>query len=453
MPSRILLIHGFSETSLDTYSELPTILSQDGYTVENIVLSGYNSLDDNVSIDDLALALEEHAQDLEAQGWDFSDAGLICHSTGAIIARRWILNRRQNAKPGVIPSHLITMAGANHGSTLAQVGKSVIVYLMRLLEKHEFGVGAGVLTDLDYGSDFLLRLNHDWLSAGNAGLLDGLFGFSMSGDFIGNDAAVKLFWQSSEAGSDNTVRLSAANLNYRFLVADPDAGTIDFLQPSRNVPHLIVHNKSHFGTDTGILASIKDTADPAYVALKQALGVKTADDYAKVQTSWDAVTQAWLNDPQNAANVNATLVFSVSDRAGHAVDDCFIGFLDQQTAGTNTLQALQTSSDAIEPHSPIHNTVERGSYSFYLNWPKYRTVNHLVHIEATSATPLISYKPVDYKPSADVAKMIQPNEFTYVVIKMDRDAYGAYALYQYSPALDVTDTWMPFPPGSIPRKP
>lgn len=62
----ILLVHGHSETSLDA-SDLPRILSSKA--VSQIVLSAFNSLDDDVSIDDLALALEEHAQDVEAQGW------------------------------------------------------------------------------------------------------------------------------------------------------------------------------------------------------------------------------------------------------------------------------------------------------------------------------------------------------------------------------------------------
>ncbi|MEO7201253.1 MAG: hypothetical protein ABIZ82_01520, partial [Candidatus Tumulicola sp.] len=142
-----------------------------------------------------------------------------------------------------------------------------------------------------------------------------------------------------------------------------------------------------------------------------------------------------------------TLVFSISDRAGRPVDDCFIGFLDQTTAATNAVQALAASSGAILSHSPIHNSVERGSYSFYLNWPKYVTVNHLVHIEAQSGSPFIAYKPVDYTPNADVQKMIRPNEFTYVAIKIDRDTYETYALYQWGQPLDVVSTWMPFPPG------
>lgn len=188
--SHILLIHGYSETSLSSYSDFPTILTGVGYTVDQVVLSAFNSLDDTITIDDLALALEEHAQDLEARGWNFPAAAVVCHSTGALVARRWILNRRQQSALASIPSHLITMAGANHGSTLAQVGKSVLGYVQKLLQKHVLSVGAAVLTDLDYGSDFLLRLNYEWLTAASNGLLNDIFIFSMGGDSIGNDPVV-----------------------------------------------------------------------------------------------------------------------------------------------------------------------------------------------------------------------------------------------------------------------
>jgi hypothetical protein len=443
--SHILLIHGYSETTLSSYSDFPTILTGVGYTVDQVVLSAFNSLDDTITIDDLALALEEHAQDLEARGWNFSAAAVVCHSTGALVARRWILNRRQQSALASIPSHLITMAGANHGSTLAQVGKSVLGYVQKLLQKHVLSVGAAVLTDLDYGSDFLLRLNYEWLTAASNGLLNDIFIFSMGGDSIGNDPVVDFLWQSSEPGSDNTVRISGANLNYRYLIADPDAGTMNSLLPPHRIPHLIVPGKSHFGPATGILGSIHDASDPAFQAVISALNVASELQYDALQTAWNSQLSAWIANNANADKTNATLVFSLTDRAGHSVDDCFIGFLDQAIAGTNTIAALNTSSAAIIAHSPIQNNVERGSYSFYLNWPKYITINHLVHIEAQSGSPYIAYKAVDYTPSSDVQKMIQPNEFTYVKVKMDRDAYQTYALYQLGGPLNVAAEWMPFP--------
>jgi alpha-beta hydrolase superfamily lysophospholipase len=441
---RVLFIHGYSETSLGAYFDFPKILNDAGIGVQQIALSAFNSLDDEVTIDDLAAALADHVSDLEATGWNLSNSGVICHSTGALVARRWLLNRRAENPGSSIPSHLITMAGANHGSTLAQVGKSLLGYVQKIIQKRIMSVGARVLTDLDYGSDFLLRLNDEWLIAQNDETLKDLYSFSMGGDFIGNDPAMNFIWQTHEFGCDNTVRISGANLNYRILRADPDAGTITHAQPPVAVPHLILPGYSHFGPDTGILGNVHASTDPPAAAVLEALAVQGADDYAALAAKWGAVTNAWTEDRTDDAN--ATLLFALSDRGGRSIDDCFIGFLDLQTSNADVIQALATSSDAILRHSPIQNNVALGSYSFYLNWAKYRLVQHQVHIEAHSPSELITYKPVDYQPTPEVGKLIEPNQFTYVKVKMGRDTDQIYMLYDLALTPDLAAvSWLPMP--------
>lgn len=440
----VLFIHGYSETSLGAYADFPKVLESAGIGVQQIALSAFNSLDDEITIDDLAAALADHIVSLEATGWDLSKSAVICHSTGALVARRWMLNRRQKIPSASIPSHLITMAGANHGSTLAQVGKSVLGYIQKLIEKRIMSVGTRVLTDLDYGSEFLMRLNVDWLTAQNDGTLTGLFSFSMGGDSIGNDPVMQIPWQTHERGSDNTVRISGANLNYRILCADPDSGTITHLEPPVAVPHLILPGYSHFGPDTGILGSVRTPKDPPASAVLDALAVQSAEDYNGLATKWAAQTEVWsAAHPEDA---NATLLFSLSDRGGRSIDDCFIGFLDVQTADADAVQALATSSEAILPHSPIQNKEFLGSYSFYLNWAKYRLIQHQIHIEAHSPSEWISYKPVDYQPSPEVGKLIEPNQFTYVKVKMNRDTDQVYALYDFALTPDLNAIrWLPMP--------
>jgi alpha-beta hydrolase superfamily lysophospholipase len=67
-----------------------------------VVLSAFNSLDDALSIDDLAAALEERVATLETggvlPGWKTSQSAVICHSTGALVVRRWLLNRYFSGK-------------------------------------------------------------------------------------------------------------------------------------------------------------------------------------------------------------------------------------------------------------------------------------------------------------------------------------------------------------------
>ncbi len=496
MPS-IVLVHGYSETSLAAYQHLPELLNQSGY--DTIVLSAFDSLDDFVTIDDLALAFEMRVADLEATGFSTATAAFVCHSTGALIVRRWMLNRRAAAATpdkAVLPARVVTMAGANHGSSLAEIGKTPIGYLQKLLSKHVLAVGKQVLTDLDYGSDFLWRLNDEWMRAWNDSVYPlpaQVLVFSLGGDFIGNDLAMKLFWATSEVGSDNTVRISGANLNYTFLDAEPDADppTIVPRVLARSVPHKILKGYSHFDTDTGILHAT-DVTDAAFTEVLTALQT-SASDYDALAQAWASENIAWAND--NATNVNSTVVFSLRDQTGRSIDDCMICFWDEAeipgdpravtlpsarpaaanyvtpAAETPEEQAMRqavinaslSSSDAIISNSPIHNDVAVGSYSFYLNYPTWigpdGARHHAIYIEAVSDSQYIEYKPTIYRPSVDINRLIAPNQFTYVNVTLNRDPDSEYAFYKWAPPLDptvrATAVWRPFPslPYEVPPRP
>jgi hypothetical protein len=496
MPS-VVLVHGYSETSLGAYQNIPELLNAAGF--DTIILSAFDSLDDFVRIDDLAGALEMRVADLEATGFDVRAAAFVCHSTGALVVRRWILDRRAAAATpdaAVLPQRIVTMAGANHGSSLAEIGKTPIGYLQKLLFKHVLSVGKGVLTDLEYGSDFLWRLNDEWLTAWNDAtypLYHQVLAFSLGGDFIGNDKAMNLFWATCESGCDNTVRISGANLNYTFLEANPDNDP-PIVTPrvlSRSVPHLILHGYSHFDSDTGILHAT-DAADPAFTALLTALQTSEAD-YDALAQQWTASNSAWVTGQPNDAN--STVVFGLQDQAGRPIDDCMIAFWDEQDiqgdprnvslppsrppsadyvppaaetpaeAATReqVINASLSSSDAIISNSPIHNDVAVGSYSFYLNYPTWcgpdGQRHHAIYIEAVSDSQYIGYRPTIYRPSVDINRLIAPNQFTYVRVTLNRNPDDEYALYKWAPQFDAAAraaaVWRPFPtlPYSVPRRP
>ena len=153
MPQNVLLVHGYSVRSFDTYGSLPARLRDDGFNEQDIWLSAYDSLNDDITCDDLSRALQQRVSALEQRGLDLTRTAVVVHSTGAIITRRWLLNRWRAG--GTLPSHFISLAGANHGSTLAQLGETQLSYLFRELTGGT-SVGLEVLQDLDYGSEFLL---------------------------------------------------------------------------------------------------------------------------------------------------------------------------------------------------------------------------------------------------------------------------------------------------------
>jgi hypothetical protein len=501
MPS-VVLVHGYSETSLGAYQHLPELLSAAGF--DSIVLSAFDSLDDFVTIGDLAGALEMRVADLEATGFDVSAAAFVCHSTGALVVRRWMLDRRAAASSpcqAVLPQRLITMAGANHGSSLAEIGKSPIGYLEKLLSKHMLAVGKAVLTDLDYGSDFLWRLNDEWLDAWNDPehpLSNQTLAFSLGGDFIGNDRAMKLFWATCESGSDNTVRISGANLNYTMLEANPDSDPPKITPRvlNRAVPHLILSGYSHFDSDTGILHA-PDATDTAFKALLVALQTPEAG-YDALAEQWHEANGKWATQktqntqPGKTGDVNSTVVFNLRNQATDPIGDCMIAVWDEaeisgdprdvtlpsqrppgaeyvptvetdaeRTIRQEVINASLSSSAAILPNSPIHNDVSIGSYSFYLDyrtWIGDGSHHHAVYIEAVSDSQYIGYKPTIYRPSDDINRLIQPNQFTYVRVTLNRNPGNEYAFYSWSPDLNfevrAAATWRPFPtPYQIPPKP
>ena len=464
----ILLIHGYSETSLGAYFDFPHRLQTAmGPAVSNIALAAFDSLDDTVTIDDLADALEDKFAALMRAGWTAETTAVICHSTGALIARRWILNRAQAPTPLPIPSHLITMAGANQGSTLSQMGKSVLGYLQKFFADHILSVGANVLTDLDYGSDFLLRLSKEWLVAWNSGLLTGLYAFSMGGDSVGSDPSLQVFWQTHEPGSDNTVRISGANLNYTIIEVVHGANGINAQAVTFNprIPHLVLTGYSHFGPQSGIIGFVDPTGDRALAAAVAALKVASDTEYATVLADWNAQLDTWMANTRakvtssgEPSQINSTAVFSLQDESGRAIPDCVIAFLNQSQLGAVSnadgggdtvalAAAVNAVSNSIMPHSPIQNNVERASYSFYVDYDTYTTTSpHWFHVEATLPGQLIAFQSLTFTQPEELTHTVSPNEFTYLALTMKRQTDSSFAVYGFTPTLDLAGTkWLPFP--------
>ena len=213
-------------------------------------------------------------------------------------------------------------------------------------------------------------------------------------------------------------------------------------------------------------------SDAAFARVLQALAVGDEAGYDAVRADWDAVTQAWagenVTDPDRvsrADKVNATVVFSIFDRGGRAVEDSMIAFLDTDKVSdpgdplfdlSEAVAATTSVSPAIMPHSPIHNDVQRASYSFYVNWAKWKDIDHMLHVEAHSPSRRVTYRDLNYTVFRRDRPVVHPNEFTYVRLRLDRDTESAYALYPYAPDLDLEKfEWKPdgdFPPGYIPLR-
>src|ERR1700729_2496222 len=325
MPTTVVFVHGYSVRSLSTYGLFPALLVAQGFARADIELSAFDSLDNCVTCDDLAEALEDRMALLETQGLDVTKTAFVVHSTGAIIVRRWILNRilhnRTATTKQSLPSHFVSLAGANHGSTLAQLGVTIVNRIRQDVQGAD-GVGQQVLTDLDYGSAFLLRLNGEWIDAVAAGELSDVFCFSMIGD---DHSALsdQLFWQTKENGCDSTVRICGANLNYSWLIADPDESPPLFRSRGSGamVPHLVVPGFSHTGPK-GIIDSVRAERDAPFSALLEAFAVANEASYQALLVKWSDATRAW-----NAAHpddCSSLLIFLLTDESFPPITDNLI---------------------------------------------------------------------------------------------------------------------------------
>jgi len=435
---RVVLVHGYSVYQLNSYGKIPALLESQ-YATPNILLSEYVSLDDAVNCDDLAMALEIQvggAWNLNAD--DLAETAFVCHSTGAIVTRRWILNRFAQGLP--LPSHLITVAGANHGSSLAQVGRTAIARVFRWIGQDGRQVGERVLADLDYGSTFLWTLNAEWLDAwNNKGLANLVYCFSFGGDKHGASLLLNIpefpdvpGWQFLEPGSDSIVRVSGANLNYSFVTGDAVAGVLS--QPRKIAPraaHLVIPGWTH----GGVLGGVQSAADPPFVALHDALQVVSDADYASLAVQWQQQTDAW--SAQNSSEVNSTIAFRLRDNVGRPINDSWILLQDPTGSATNM-------SGSLLPNQPIQNEAEHCAVSFYVNYQKFaQAPSHIVQIEAHSGSPNISYVPVKY-PSAPGAQFVHPNEFTYLDVTIPRNVSGTYNVVSLSANPSVGASWPPF---------
>jgi len=438
MPTNVILVHGYSVRSLDAYGMLPQLLQNDGYSAQRVYLSAYDSLNNDITCDDLALALEARIRSLETSGLDLTVSAVIAHSTGAIVVRRWLLNRW--AAGGKLPSHFVSLAGANHGSTLAQLGETQLAYVFRAADGGT-SVGLEVLQDLDYGSAYLLKLNEDWLDAYLSKSPPITMAFSLIGD---NHSGLinQIFWQTNENGSDSTVRISGGNLNYRFLSIDQASANPELAVKAlpSPVPHLVLAGVSHTG-DTGILGGNEETMNLVYPHIKEALAVLQPGDYGVLSYKWQNLSNQW--NAANQKDCNATMVFSLKHPGGRNVADSLILIKDSNSSNA---QSIINVANAIEPRQPIQNATTPSSVSFYVNYSGFiATYPHTIEISVNSGCAEITYPAATYTVQADQTGSIRPNEFTYVKVALDRQSVGTYEVIPASQNPDVHQTWPPLP--------
>lgn len=479
----IVLIHGYSSESPtpepssieNIYGDLPRRL-RESYDVVEVDLSRYVSLNDSVSIADIARALnrafiEQHPHLLE-DGFH-----VVIHSTGALVVRTWI--RLFSAKPSPV-RNLVYLAGANLGSGWASIGQGQIARWGRFVFERGAQRGVKVLGALELGSSPTIDLHLSFLREGTRMLED--FGVQ---EFIiiGTQADAEWFTFpirfAHEDGSDGVVRVAAGNLNFNYLAITPNEGASELRWPDiqtavqaaavkgkfpqyysattesyaakdrQMVPCGIPYRCSHSGEKMGVvygtlpreqvermLKLALETPERTMAAYQRAVAAydrETAATFENARTLQKAGLFNFLADPRNQYDPHAQVVFRLFDQDGSPVpiassDVFFVS--EQGTKGTVPIQSIieHTSVSGISSNVIV----------FYLRTQRYdRRAKDWIDLlgnvadfaleitaiepAAPAQNPLISYLPLRIPLSGrQVKNLIQSHRSTIIDVTLLR---------------------------------
>ncbi|NQY95051.1 MAG: hypothetical protein HRT43_12870, partial [Campylobacteraceae bacterium] len=336
---KLVFVHGWSVTSIDTYGELPEVLKREAPSelnleIENIYLGEYISFHDEVSLDDIARAFES------ARIEKLGDESFACitHSTGGPIIRLWIDLFFKDDLSNVPLSHLVMLAPANHGSSLAVLGKKRVGRIKSWFEDVEPGVG--VLNWLQLGSKGQWELNNSYLDYKYS--KDTFFPFVLSGETIDTEFYDFINRYLVEEGSDGVIRLSAANLNYKVLQLEQDCRDDAFdaivdghtikayplkqlgkIQTSPPSAFEVIPNASHSGKIMGIMQSVKlknNFAPPLVNSIINSLRISSNKQYNTLLKNMHKQNKRTQKDNQKCDRY-IMFVFSIKDNFGNEVSD------------------------------------------------------------------------------------------------------------------------------------
>ena len=443
----IIFVHGWSVRHTETYGEFPRwIASQSGadgqrFKVENVFLGKYISFEDTVTMDDLARALQ-HA--LDRQLGPRIQAGerfaAITHSTGGPVVRAW-MDLFWKSKLAQCPlSHLVMLAPANHGSALAQLGKSRLSRIQTFFQGAE--PGQRVLDWLELGSDGSWALNTSWLEYDC--VAKGVYPFVLTGQSIDRKLYDVLNSYTGESGSDGVVRVTAANLNYGLLrlVQEGDRLKVQRMRRTARTGFGVLPGLSHSGKAMGILRSVtlaNAAEHPAAQWVLRCLQIQTAAEYDRLAGELAALTAA-TQEAEEVERVrtlirtreysnprHSMIVFRLVDDRGEGLSDYDLYF----TAGPKYDEKQLPEGFCRDRQ---RNQRNRGKLTYYLNHDVLSEgLQHPrlggrmgFYVEARPGEDkrkpkLVFYRPIDFQGTArQVQQFLNPNETVMVEIQLQR---------------------------------
>ena len=328
----LVFVHGWSVTNTDTYGQLPQALEllaepESELVVHHIHLGRYISFDDEVRLDDIARAFD----DARLTVLGSKPFAAITHSTGAPVLRQWLQMFFSADVINTCPlTHLIMLAPANHGSALAQLGKSRVGRIKSFFAGIE--PGQRVLDWLELGNQEQIKLNLQWLK--NFKLGEGPLPFVLTGETIDDKFYDYLNSYTAESGSDGVVRVAAANLNFTYIKLTESSQSFDgfdsqcvvklkqtqCITPQHDVAFEVIKRASHSGNSKGIMASVTSRnakQKPVVQRILQCLNTQTIVQYQHLS----ALMNAASDSSHRKKFRGSMLIVRVTDDLGHPIED------------------------------------------------------------------------------------------------------------------------------------
>lgn len=334
MANQIAILHGWSDTS-ESFKPLAQFLKDNGYAAVPLWLGDYISLDDDVKVEDVSKRLEAVVQDLIAKNRLTVPFDLIVHSTGGLVARRWLIEYYGERGRDAPVQRLIMLAPANHGSQLATMGKSMIGRLFKGWN-NGFQTGTQMLNSLELSSAFQWDLVEREIFGGAGASGKSIYGVGkgLVAPFVitGSHPYTSVRKIVSErGGSDGTVRVAAANMNTHGV-------TIDFTSPTSNTgaepdfkiwkrrqrdmefplavlpdrDHASIVNPGNVGKDEVSYSPSPDQRAVLGKLIIEALQCNTSAQYSAIAETWGRGTHSAQSDDSGSG---------LSERTAALVDD------------------------------------------------------------------------------------------------------------------------------------
>ncbi|OUR77111.1 phospholipase [Alphaproteobacteria bacterium 46_93_T64] len=426
---KLIFVHGWSVTNTRTYGDLPAVLAapSDQHDIDmeisHVHLGRYISFHDEVSMEDVARAFDQALRDtLATQNGSIQKFSCITHSTGGPVVREWVERFYGAELLSDLPlEHLIMLAPANHGSSLAAIGKERVSRINSWFQ----GVkpGQGILDWLVLGSNGQWRLNERSLNYSLAE--NNFFPFVLTGQDIDSKFYDFLNSYLTEVGSDGVVRVASANLNFRYVRLVQSDGIVrkrpktlslkvdGVIRKSEGAGFGLIPNASHAGSTMGIMNSVKLNADPQKPVIDQIFGCLKVGDKKEYDTQALAL-EALTTDTQSQTDRNMMMVFQIKDDRGQTIKDYDLLLLGGKRYSPGKLPEGYFIDKQMN--------AETGRLVYYVNAKKLQTLGAIgFRVIARPDKGFTHYAAGEFhSDEINVAELIVPNQTLYVEIEMKR---------------------------------